>query len=166
DKQGYVFVLAHEDDVRISRWRQQYDRIPEDTKDPGLMKAKKSLKRKMPHRRENEQYWNEAQFDKLRAAQAGKLYSKGPLPWRLLAYMLDASPEVDLVRKLVGKRLMDDRRLEAGQRELDEMLLTLWRAGYVTLEPEPGDCPTFRSTTGDCPNFRSTKMGLSPFEPN
>ncbi len=137
DTRGYVFVLAHEDDVKIARWKQKYDQIPEDTKDPGLLKAKKAMKRKMPKRRETEQYWTEAQFEKLRAAKPAKLFSRGPLPWRLLAYMLEASPEVDLIRKLVGKRLMDSGRLEAGQRELDSMLLTLWRAGYVTLEPEP-----------------------------
>ncbi|MGO8747689.1 MAG: DEAD/DEAH box helicase [Thermoguttaceae bacterium] len=137
DKQGYVFVLAHEDDVKIARWKDKYDRIPEDTKDPGLMKAKKAMKRKMPKRRETEQYWTEAQFDKLRAAKPGKLYSRGPLPWRLLAYMLDASPEVDRVRKLVSKRLMDTAHLEVGQQDLDQMLMTLWRAGYVTLDPEP-----------------------------
>ncbi len=137
DTQGYVFVLAHEDDVRIARWKEKYDRIPEDTKDPGLLKAKKAMKRKMPKRREGEQYWEEAQFDKLRAAKPGKLYSRGPLPWRLLAYMLEAAPEVDRIRKLVSKRLMDTPHLEAGQRDLDRMLLTLWRAGYVTLDPEP-----------------------------
>ncbi len=138
DDRGYVFVLAHEDDVKIARWRVQYDQIPEDTKDPGLRKAKKRLKKKMPKRRANQQYWNEAQFDKLCAAEPGKLYSRAPLPWRLLAYMLDASPEVEVVRQLVGKRLADsDRGLEAGQQTLDKMLLTLWRAGYVTLDPEP-----------------------------
>jgi hypothetical protein len=137
DKEGHVFVLAHEDDVKIARWREKYDQIPEDTKDPGLMKAKKALKKKMPTRRATEQYWNEAQFNKLCAAPSGNLYSRGPLPWRLLAYMLDASPEVDLIRRLVGKRLMDPGRLEAGQKELDRMLITLWRAGYVTLEPRP-----------------------------
>ena len=51
--------------------------------------------------------------------------------------MLDASPEVDLIRRLVSKRLMDPGHVEAGQRELDQMLITLWRAGYVTLEPHP-----------------------------
>jgi superfamily II DNA/RNA helicase len=137
DKEGHVFVLAHEDDVKIARWREKYDQIPEDTKDPGLMKAKKALKKKMPPRRANEQYWNEAQFQKLCAAPPGKLHSRGPLPWRLLAYMLDASPEVDLIRRLVGKRLMEPGRIEAGQKELDRMLMTLWRAGYVKLEPEP-----------------------------
>jgi len=137
DTQGYVFVLAHEDDVKIARWREKYDQIPDDAKDPGLRKAKKALKKKMPKRRETQQYWTEAQFQKLVAAPPGKLSSRGPLPWRLLAYMLDASPEVELVRKLVGKRLADGKQLEAGQKALDKMLLTFWRAGYVTLEPEP-----------------------------
>jgi hypothetical protein len=139
DKEGHVFVLAHEDDVKIARWREQYDRIPEDTKDPGLLRMKKSLKRKMPHRRETEQYWNEVQFQKLCAAPAGKLYSRGPVPWRLLAYMLDASPEIDRIRRLVGKRLMDSGRIEAGQRDLDGMLVVLHRAGYVRLEPPPAE---------------------------
>src|SRR5208337_4332865 len=137
DTHGHVYVLAHEDDVKIARWREQYDKIPENTKDPGLMKAKKALKRKMPHRRDNEQYWNEAQFQKLVAAPPGKLYSRGPLPWRLLGYMLDASPEIDIIRRLVGKRLMDPPHLEVAQRDLERMLLVLHRAGYVRLEPEP-----------------------------
>jgi superfamily II DNA/RNA helicase len=137
DKEGHVYVLAHEDDVKIARWHEKYDQIPEDTKDPGLMKAKKALKKKMPTRRQGEQYWNEAQFNKLCTAPPVNLHSRGPLPWRLLAYMLDASPEVDIIRRLVGKRLMDPGRLEAGQRELDRQLMTLWRAGYVTLEPHP-----------------------------
>jgi superfamily II DNA/RNA helicase len=137
DKQGYVYVLAHEDDVKIARWREQYEKIPEETKDPGLMKAKKALKKKMPHRRDNEQYWNEAQFQKLVAAPPGKLHSRGPLPWRLLGYMLDASPEIDIIRRLVGKRLMDATHLEAAQRDLERMLLVLHKAGYVRLEPEP-----------------------------
>ena len=101
------------------------------------MKAKKALKKKMPTRRSGEQYWNESQFNKLCAAPPGDLHSRGPLPWRLLAYMLDASPEVDIIRRLVGKRLMPPARIEAGQKELDRALLTLWHTGYVTLEPQP-----------------------------
>ena len=33
--------MAHEDDVRIASWKEKYDAIPEDTKDLGLLKAKK-----------------------------------------------------------------------------------------------------------------------------
>ena len=137
DDEGFVFALAHEDDVKLHRWQEKYDQIPEDTKDPGLMKAKKALKKKKPKRKTTQQYWSEEQFEQLRTAPSGNLSSRGPLPWRLLAYMLEASPEVDVIRKLVGKRLMDDKRMEAGQRELDKMLVTLWAAGYVKLTPEP-----------------------------
>ena len=104
-------MLAHEDDVKIARWREKYDQIPEDTKDPGLLRMKKDLKRKRPKRRENRAVLERGPIRQARRrAEAGKLYSRGPLPWRLLAYMLDASPDVDLIRRLVGKRLMDSQR--------------------------------------------------------
>jgi superfamily II DNA/RNA helicase len=141
DNQGYVFVLAHEDDVKIARWKEKYDQIPENTKDPGLLRAKKDLKRKMPTRRSTEQYWNEQQWEKLKTAPPQKLYSRGPIPWRLLAYMLDASPDVEPLRRLVGKRLMDSGRLNAAQKQLEQMLMTLWAAGYVRLEPAPPPKP-------------------------
>ncbi|QDU61361.1 ski2-like helicase [Planctomycetes bacterium Pan216] len=137
DDRGYVYALAHEDDVKILRWQEKYDSIPENTKDPGLLKAKKALKKKKPTRRDTQQYWNEAQFDKLIAAPPGKLYSKGPLPWRLLAYLLRKSPEVERVRGVIRKRLLDQPRIEAAEKDLDRMLLSLWAGGFVTLTPEP-----------------------------
>ena len=149
DSAGYVFALAHEDDVKILRWQEKYDQIPNDTKDPGLLKAKKSLKKKMPKRRTTQQYWSEQQFNKLRESPPGQLSSRGPVPWRLLAHMLDASPRVDVIRKLVNHRLMDSKRLEEAQRTLDRMLIILWRGGYVRLEPEPpenDDSPSASST--------------------
>ena len=106
DTQRFVFAMAHEDDVKIGRWREKFDAIPEGTKDPGLLKAKKALKRKMPKRRANQQYWTESQFEKLCEAVPANLASRGPLPWRLLVYLLDASPEVDRVRDLISKRLL------------------------------------------------------------
>jgi superfamily II DNA/RNA helicase len=137
DTQGFVYALAHEDDVKIARWKEKYDQIPENTKDPGLLKAKKALKKKQPTRRTTEQYWNEPQFRKLIEAPPTSLASRGPLPWRLLAYMLDASPEVEHIRALVGKRLLPPAKLDAAQRDLNKLLITLWRAGYVDLEPKP-----------------------------
>ncbi len=160
DSRGFVFVLAHEDDVKIGRWRRQYDQIPDDTKDPNLIKAKKRLKKKAPKRRTTEQYWSEAQFDKLRAAPPGHLRSTGPVPWRMLAYMLEASPEVDLIRRLIGKRLLEGSRLERAQQQLDRMLLTLWRAGYVELEPEP---PKPRELGETAPMGEGDERGLSQF---
>lgn len=137
DTQGYVFVLAHEDDVKLARWKEKYDQIPEDTKDPQLLRLKKELKRKMPQKRPDEVYWTEAQFWKLKNSPPTKLVSRGHVPWRLLAYMLQASPEVEPIRRLVSKRLMEAGRIQAELKHLDRMLLTLWRAGYVQLEPPP-----------------------------
>jgi superfamily II DNA/RNA helicase len=137
DTQGFVYALAHEDDVRILRWKEKYDQIPEDTKDPGLLKKKKELKRKKPDRNSQRQYWSEASFEKLKAAPPGRLYSKGPLPWRLLAYLLDASPQVSLIRGVIRKRLLDEPRIIAGEKQMEQMLLTLHDAGFVVLEPTP-----------------------------
>lgn len=137
DNEGFVFALAHEDDVKILRWKEKYDQIPEDTPDPKLRIAKKNLKKKMPKRRENQQYWTEAHFEKLRIAPPSKLYSKGPLPWRLLAYTLEVLPDVEPLRKVVSKRLMDVGHELAAQRSLDQMLLVLHQGGFVKLEPPP-----------------------------
>ncbi|MEX2175730.1 MAG: DEAD/DEAH box helicase [Pirellulaceae bacterium] len=137
DTQGYVFSLAHEDDVKILRWREKFDQIPEDTRDPGLLRMRKDLKRKQPTRRSTEQYWTEPQWDKLRIAPPLKLASRGPIPWRLLAHMLDVTPDVEPLHKLVGKRLLESGQQVGAQKQLDQMLLTLWAAGYVRLEPPP-----------------------------
>jgi superfamily II DNA/RNA helicase len=137
DSQGYVYAVAHEDDVKILRWKEKYDAIPENTGDPGLIKAKKALKKKKPSRRENVQYWSESQFKQLQAAPPGKLYSKGTIPWRLLAYLLKLSPEVARIRAVLQKRLMDEPRIKAGEKALLQMLITLHADGFVTLEPPP-----------------------------
>ena len=137
DTRGFVYALSHEDDVRILKWKERYDQIPEDTKDPNLIRAKKAMKKKMPTRRASEQYWNEQQFQKLIAAPPAKLASRGQIPWRLLAYMLSLSPDVERLRNFVRKRLLDAAQIEKGERRLDEMLLTLWSERYVELEPEP-----------------------------
>jgi len=137
DDRGYVFALPHEDDVKILKWKEKYDQIPEDTKDPGLRKAKKALKKKQPKRREGQQYWSEAQFNQLINAPSADLASRGPLPWRLLVYMLDASPDVGLIRKLVAGRLLQPKEQIAAQKRLNQQLITLWRGGYLTLDPKP-----------------------------
>lgn len=137
DDRGYVYALAHEDDVRILRWQEKYDSLPENSKDPGILKAKKALKKKRPTRRENQQYWTQAQFEKLTAAPPANLYSRGPMPYRLLAYLLKKSPDVEKLRNFARKRLMDAPRIQAGVRLLDDMLLTLWEGGFVELQPPP-----------------------------
>lgn len=137
DREGFVYALAHEDDVKYLRWKQQYDLIPEDTKDPGLLKAKKQLKKKMPTKRAGETYWTKEQFEKLRIAPAAKLASRGPLPWRLLAHMLMRDSSVQPLRDLVGRRLLPPLEITQAQRTLNQMLVTLWTGGFLTLEPKP-----------------------------
>ncbi|MCU0711306.1 MAG: DEAD/DEAH box helicase [Pirellula sp.] len=155
DAKGFVYVLAHEDDVKINRWRVQYDQIPEDTKDPNLIKAKKALKKKMPTRRSGETYWTFEQFEKLRLAPAAKLESRGHLPWRLLAYLLLNDPSVQPLRDLVGRRLQESKSIEKGQKELNRMLVTLWKSGFITLEPTPA----MKHTEAPKPLIAETKPG-------
>ena len=137
DTEGYVFVYPEEDDVRILRWKAQFDQIPENTKDPGLLKAKKALLKKKPSRNSQKKYWTEADFERLKNAPAGRLYSKGPLPWRLLAYLLKVSPDVEKIRSVVRKRLLDQPRIEAGMKQLTRMLVTLHANGFLVLDPPP-----------------------------
>ncbi|MGE3315368.1 MAG: DEAD/DEAH box helicase [Planctomycetaceae bacterium] len=149
DVRGHVYALAHEDDVKILRFMEKYNQIPEDTKDPLLIRAKKQLKKKMPTRRKNEQYWNDQQFQRLIEAPPGKLYSKGLLPWRLVAYLLHISPDVEKIRSVVRKRLMDSKRLEAGEKQLTRMLITLSAGGYVTLDPPPPQPEAEKESTAE-----------------
>ncbi len=137
DHEGFVFALAHEDDVKLLRWREKYDQIPEDTPDPKLRQAKKQLKKKMPKRRTGETYWSAQQFEQLRTAAAAKLASRGAIPWRMLAFVLRENPEVDPLRQLVGRRLLPPAELERAQKDLNRMLITLWKAGYLELDPLP-----------------------------
>ncbi|WP_442507408.1 DEAD/DEAH box helicase [Novipirellula sp. SH528] len=159
DDRGYVFSLAHEDDVKINRWREKYDSIPEDTKDPGLMKAKKQLKKKMPKRRSGESYWTALQFEQLQQAAAANLSSRGRLPWRLLAYLLGENAEVQPIRDLVGRRLLPPKGIEEAQRDLNRMLITLWTAGYIELDPKPraASPKLIKQSKDDAPAVKATE---------
>jgi superfamily II DNA/RNA helicase len=162
DSRGYVYALAHEDDVKILRFKERIGQIPEQTKDPLLIRARKKLEKQMPTRRKSEQYWEAVHFEKLKAAPPGKLYSKGQLPWRLLAYLLKISPEVERLRSVVRKRLMDSARIEAGQKALTRMLITLDAGGYVRLDPPPPrpDEPKTTATAGEPqPPAKGEKLG-------
>ncbi len=137
DTEGHVFALAHEDDVKIAKWKQKYDSIPEDNKDPGLLTAKKALLKKKPARRASVTYWNAEQFTKLQTAPAVKLASRGRLTWRWLAYLLDANSEVAPIREVIRGRLMDQPTIDAELKRLTKMLVTLSQMNVVTLDPPP-----------------------------
>jgi superfamily II DNA/RNA helicase len=137
DSEGHVYAVAHEDDVKLAKWKEKYDSIPEDTKDPGLMSAKKALLKKKPSRRNGFVYWNAEQFAQLQTAPAARLSSRGRLTWRWLAYLLDANPAVEPIRQVIRGRLMDLPTVEAELKRLTKMLVTLDGLGIVVLEPPP-----------------------------
>jgi hypothetical protein len=137
DTEGHVIALAHEDDVKLARWKEKYDSIPEETKDPGLMKAKKALAKKKPTRRSNFTYWNAEQFSKLQTMPPAKLSSKGNLTWRWLAFLLDANSQVEPIRQVIRKRLMPAAMIESELKRLTKMLVTLSYMGVVVLDPPP-----------------------------
>jgi hypothetical protein len=61
---------------------------------------------------------------------------------------------VEIIRRLVGKRLMDGKQLEIAQGSLTRMLVTLWTGGYVELEPRPpapADSSTPPPSSGEPP---------------
>jgi superfamily II DNA/RNA helicase len=137
DTEGHVFALAHEDDVKLARWKVKYDSISEDEKDPKLMAAKKSLLKKKPTRRTGFTYWNAEQFARLQIAPPARLASKGRLSWRWLAYLLDANPAVEPIRQVIRRRLMDQPTVDGELKRLTKMLVTLAQMGVVTLDPAP-----------------------------
>ncbi len=124
-----------------------------------MIKERKALERKQPTRRSTEQYWNETQFQKLVEAPPGSLFSKGPLPWRLLAYMLERSPEIARIRTIVRKRLQDAPRLAAGERQLRNMLIALEQGGFVKLDPPNPDPPVIEGA--GLPNPADTSSALA-----
>ncbi len=160
DTQGHVFAVAHEDDVRIAKHKLRIEQIPADTKDPQLMKKRKQLEKKGPRRREGVAYWTEKQLEKLRDAPPGNLESRGRLPWRLLAYMLDADEDLSHLRDAVGKRLLPPSLIESQQKLLTRMLVTLHDGGFIGLEPAPPAARKAAAATatgqGDLPEKEST----------
>lgn len=137
DTEGHVFAMAHEDDVKLARWKEKYDSIPEQTKDPKLMAAKKALLKKKPTRRSNYTYWNPEQFEKLQTAPPARLVSRGNLTWRWLAYLLEANPQVEPIRQVIQRRLMDGGNIQSELKRLTRMLVTLHQMGIVVLDPAP-----------------------------
>lgn len=125
DKEGFVYALAHEDDVKILRWKEKYDQIPEDTKDPMLIRAKKAMKKKQPKRARPSSIGTK---NNSRSCERppGKLSSQGPLPWRLLAYLLEITPDVLHLRDFVAKRLLEGKHVADAQKELNRRLISLW----------------------------------------
>jgi superfamily II DNA/RNA helicase len=154
DKHGYVFVLAHEDDVRLFKWHKKYDQIPANTKDPGLMRARKDLERKKPKRSKSEQYWTEGQLGTLLKAGPAKLHSRSMIPYNVLIYMLTRTGTLNEVRSFLSKRFETPGRLETFREQLDFMLNNMAGLGYLT-RSEDGEHVTLNESIHKLLTFRS-----------
>ncbi len=156
DSRGFVFALAHPDDVRILRWKVRHQGIARNQRGPRRRRTSRTFDKRIPRRRKTRQYYDESHFVKLQRAHPGPLSSRGPLPWRLLVYLLSLSPEVERVRSFIRKRFLGPRRREAAREDLTRMILTLWKGGYLNLEPQPPE-------TEDA--LQPQKPGTEPYQP-
>lgn len=154
DAKGYVFVLAHEDDAKIAKWRKKYEQIDPNSKDPGILRARKELERKRPTRRKTEEYWTEGQFKSLIAAGPAKLVSRSMVPYQVLVFLLRKTGTLHEVREFLSKRFNTPDRLEEFQRRLDRMIGNLVTFGYL-LRAEDGDHVTLHESIHELADFRS-----------
>jgi hypothetical protein len=154
DSKGYVFTVAHEDDVKILKWKKKYEQIDPKSKDPGVMRARKDLERKRPTRRSTEQYWSEGQFKTLIAAGPAKLVSRSMIPYNVLLYLLTRTGALHDVRAFLSKRFNTAERIAKFQEQLDRMIANLARFGYLA-QAEDGDHVTLHDTIHGLLIFRS-----------
>ncbi len=154
DTTGYVYVLAHEDDVKIDKWRKKYDQIDPRSKDPGLMRARKQLERKRPSRRKTEEYWSEGQFKTLVKAGPARLASRSMIPYQVLIYLLTRTGQLEDVRAFLSRRFNTAERLAKFQDQLDHMINNLATFGYLT-KVEDDDHVTLDERIWKLLNFRS-----------
>ncbi len=173
DTQGHVFAAAHDDDVKINKWRKKYEQIPANTKDPGLLRARKDLERKRPTRRKTEQYWSEGQFRTLIEAGPAKLSSRSMIPYSVLTFLLTRSGTLAEVRELMSKRFCGQERMERFEKQLDFMLDNLAGLGYlqrsedgqhVTLDESIGRLSTYRSVDPLFGDYLADRLSYSNCE--
>lgn len=154
DSKGYVYAVAHDDDVKILKWRMKYDQVNTGSKDPGILRALKELERKRPTRRKTEQYWSEGQFKSLIAAGPAKLFSRSMIPYNVLIFLLTKFGALHDARAFLSKRFTSAERIEKFQQQLDFMVGNLAALGYLT-RAEDGDHVTLDPSIYRLTGFRS-----------
>lgn len=154
DKAGYVYVLAHDDDVKIAKWRKRYEQIDPKSKDPGMMRMRKALERKKPSRRKTVQYWTEGQFRTLIEAGPAKLVSRSMIPYHILIYLLTKTGKLRDVRDFLSFRFNSPERVAKFQDQLDYMIANLAGFGYLTRDQD-GERVTLADNIAELLTFRS-----------
>ena len=154
DQQGYVYAVAHDDDVKINKWKKKYDQIDPNSKDPGIMRARKDLERKRPTRRKTEQYWVEGHFKQLIEAGPAKLASRSMIPYSVLVFLLTQLGALHHVREFLSRRFATAEQIEKFSQQLDHMISNLAALGYLE-RAEDGDHVTLNDAIYRVLNFRS-----------
>ena len=154
DKRGYVYSLAHEDDVKIVKWRKKYDQLDQHSKDPGILRARKQLERKRPTRRKTQRYWSEGQFKTVIEAGPANLYSRSMIPYQVLVYLLTRRGGLAEARSFLSKRFNTAERISMFQSQLDRMIGNLATFGYLTRDDD-GEHVTLDEKMHDLLTFRS-----------
>ena len=137
DTEGYVYALAHEDDVRILRFKERTIRFPRTPKTPALIKAQEALKSRCRRGARPKNIGSEVHFEKLKDGPAGQALQQGAAALAAVGLLAGDFARRRKAARVVRKRLMDAPRIEAGQKQLQRMLMSLWAGGFVRLEPEP-----------------------------
>lgn len=154
DTKGYVYAVAHDDDVKINKWKKKYEQLDPRSKDPGILRMRRELERKRPARRANEQYWTKGQFETLIRSGPARLASRSMIPYPVLIYLLTRTGSLQDARRFLARRFAEPARIEKFQQQLDYMLANLQALGYleraadgehVTLSEHIGRLLTFRS---------------------
>jgi len=154
DSKGYVYAVAHDDDVKIAKWKKKYEQIDPNSKDPGIMRMRKQLERKRPSRRSTEQYWVEGQFQSLIKAGPGRLASRAMIPYTVLIYLLRKSGALNDVREFLSKRFNSEERVNSFKEQLEHMIDNMAALGYLA-KSEDGDYVTLDGSVERLSVFRS-----------
>ncbi|HPF41573.1 MAG TPA: DEAD/DEAH box helicase [Phycisphaerae bacterium] len=154
DKEGFVFAVAHEDDVKINKWRVKYEQLDLQSKHPSMLQKRKDLERKKPSRRKTQQYWTEGQLQQLIEAGPARLYSRSMISYQVLIYLLTKFGSLEDARAFVAKRFNDADRIASYQEQLGFMLENMAGLGYLTLA-EDGSHVTLNASINKLLAFRS-----------
>ncbi|NOS99973.1 MAG: DEAD/DEAH box helicase [Phycisphaerales bacterium] len=154
DTHGYVYVLAHDDDVKIEKWRRKYEQIDPHSKDLGILRARKDLERKRPSRRKTETYWTQGQFESLIKAGPAKLASRSMIPYQVLVFLLSRTGRLADIRQSLSKRFNTPDRIAGYQQQLEHMIDNLATFGHVT-RADDGDHVVVNESVFKLLTFRS-----------
>ncbi|MFQ5490873.1 MAG: DEAD/DEAH box helicase [Phycisphaerae bacterium] len=154
DSKGYVFALAHEDDIKYAKWKKKFEQIDLNSKDPGILRARKQLERKRPKRRKTEQYWVQGHFNQLIQAGPANLRSGTMIPYPVLIYLLTQTGSVTGAKQFLAKRFNEPPILAKFAEQLDFMLDNLAGLGYLT-RSDDGQHVTLHDSINRLLTFRS-----------